>query len=46
MGPCLLERWPLDEKGRLFEATFGRSIELLVNSNPRLDPIVQGPVPS
>lgn len=31
MGPCLLESWRLREKGRLFEATFGRSIELLVN---------------
>ena len=31
MGPCLLERWHLDEKGRLFEETFGRGIELLVN---------------
>lgn len=31
MGPCLLERWHLDEKGRLFEATFDRSIQLLVN---------------
>ncbi len=31
MGRCLLERWHLDEKGRLFEATFGRGIALRVN---------------
>ncbi len=37
MGPCLLERWHMDEKGRLFQETFGRNIELLVNANPRLD---------
>ena len=40
MGPCLLERWHLDEKGRLFQETFGRTIELLVNSTPRLDAYV------
>ena len=37
MGPCLLERWHLDEKGRLFQETFGSTIELLVNSTPCLD---------
>ncbi|MCY4486217.1 MAG: Ppx/GppA phosphatase family protein [Deltaproteobacteria bacterium] len=31
MGPCLLERWQMDEKARLFQEVFGRSIELLVN---------------
>ena len=36
MGPCLLERWHLDEKGRLFQETFGSTIELLVNSTPHL----------
>ena len=40
MGPCLLERWHLDEKGRLFQETFGKTIELLVNATPRLDAYV------
>ena len=40
MGPCLLERWHLDEKGRLFQETFGRTIALLVNSTPCLDAYV------
>ena len=31
LDACLLERWHLQEKGKLFVHTFGRSIRLLVN---------------
>lgn len=31
LGPCLLERWQLEQKGRLFHETFGRSIVVLLN---------------
>lgn len=31
LGPCLLERWQLEQKGRLFQETFDRSITVLLN---------------